>query len=113
MSGLTCQACSAFMLTIMLLGLNRHLVAPNRVLTGSPGRKSRAGTAGGVGLVPNIEKWTDIFGDPAGSGRVLAGFSAVFRNGLKWSWKASGLLVGGPGVGFGTNYLFLGRGRFP
>ena len=101
------------MLTIMLLGLNRHLVAPNRVLTGSPGRKSRAGTAGGVGLVPNIEKWTDIFGDPAGSGRVWAGFSAFFRNGPKWSWKASGLLVGGPGVGFGTNYLFLGRGRFP
>ena len=71
--------------TIMLSGLHKHLVATNRVLTGSPGRKSRPGTAGGVGLVPIMEKWSDIFGDPAGSGRVLAGFSAFFRNGRKWS----------------------------
>ena len=67
---------------IMVLGLIGRLVAPNRVLTGSPGRESRAGAAGGVGSAPRGQKWIEIFGDPAVSGRVWAGFSGLF---LEWS----------------------------
>ena len=73
----------------MVLGLMGPLVAPNRVLTGSPGRESRAGAAGGVGLPPNIPKWTEIFGDPDGLGEGWSGFSGLFPN-----WP--GMVRGGP-----------------
>ena len=74
---------------IMVLGLIGRLMAPNGVLTGSPGRESRAGAAGGVGLAPRGQKWTEIFGDPVGSGRVWGGFS-----GFCWGW--SGMVREGP-----------------
>ena len=45
----------------MVLVLMGPLVAPNRVLTGSPGRESRAGAAGGVGLAPNMASTCSLF----------------------------------------------------
>ena len=86
----------------MVLGMMGPLRARNRVLTGPPGRESPGGADYRVGLGPNIQKWTEIFGDPTGSGQVLAGFfSDFFQNGPEWSGMASGLLFGVPGVLFG------------
>ena len=90
----------------MVLVLMGPLVAPNRVLTGSPGRESRGGADYRVGVGPNIQKWTEIFGDPAGSGRVWAGFSGLFP---EWS----GMVREGPwtiiwGVrGLGGGFIVL------
>ena len=53
-------------------------MAPNPVLTGSPGRKLRGVADGGRGLAPDIQKYAKIFRGPARLGRVLARF---FRNG--------------------------------
>ena len=68
-------------MVLVLIGVH---MAPNRVLTGSPGRELQGGADYRVGLVPDIQKCTNIFGDPAGPGRVLAGFS-IFVS--EWSGK--------------------------
>ena len=86
----------------MVLVLIRPLVAPNPVLTGSPGRESRGGADYRVGVAPNIQKWTEIFGDPARSGRVWVGFSGLFP---KWSGKVPRTIMWGSG---GPEKVYLG-----
>ena len=39
-------------------------MAPNGVLTGSPGRELAGEADGGVGLAPRVQKWTEKIGDP-------------------------------------------------
>ena len=75
-------------MVLVLIGVH---MAPNRVLTGSPGRELQGGADYRVGLVPDIQKCANVFGDPARPGRVLAGFFA------EWSGKAPTVLFGGPG----------------
>ena len=81
-------------MVLVLMGVH---MAPNRVLTGSPGRELRGGADGVGGLVPNILKYANKNWDPAGSGRVWAGFSGFSP---EWSGKVRegpGTIFGGPG----------------
>ena len=84
-------------MVLVLIGVH---MAPNRVLTGSPGRELQGGADYRVGLVPDIQKCTNIFGDPAGPGRVLARFSVFFS---EWSGKVPEgprTIIWGLGVGW-------------
>ena len=65
-------------MVLVLVGVH---MAPNRVLTGSPGRELRGGADYRVGLVPDRPKCSKSFGDPAGSGRVFRTFSKMVRKG--------------------------------
>ena len=62
-------------MVLVLIGVH---MAPNRVLTGSPGRELRGGADYRVGLVPNVRKWANILGDPAGLGEGWVAFSGFF-----------------------------------
>ena len=87
-------------MVLVLIGVH---MAPNRVLTGSPGRELRGGADYRVGLVPNVRKWTQILGDPAGLGEGWVGFSGFFpewsgkvREGIRTIiWGSGGQLFGG------------------
>ena len=87
---------------IMVHGLIGHLTASNRVLTSSPGRELRGGADYGIGLGPNIQKCTNTFGDPAGSGGIFWTFSKIVRNGSPGPWRyylgsgEVGGMAGGP-----------------
>ena len=98
-------------MVLVLIGVH---MAPNRVLTGSPGRELQGGADYRVGLVPDIQKCTKIFGDPAGPGRVLAGFSIFFRNGpgrpLDYYLGVGGgvMVLWGGGIVYRSGLLSLG-----
>ena len=82
----------------MVLGLMGRHMAPNGVLTGSPGREFAGEADGGVGLAlqgPSMDrKFRGSGSDPAGFGRI---FRIFFQNGPERSGQASGVLFGGLG----------------
>ena len=59
-------------MVLVLIGVH---MAPNRVLTGSPGRELQGGADYRVGLVPDIRKLTNMLKDPDGFGEGWVGFS--------------------------------------
>ena len=82
-------------MVLVLIGVH---IAPNRVLTGSPGRELQGGADYRVGLVPNVRRCSKMLGDPAGVGgglgRIFRILSGMAREGLR-------IIIWGSGV----NYL--------
>ena len=89
-------------MVLVLIGVH---MAPNRVLTGSPGRELRGGADYRGGLVPNVRKWANILGDLAGLGEGWVGFSGFVpewsgkvQEGIRTiTWGSKGKLFGGWG----------------